>query len=150
MPPGVKKMPPRRMGFGLPGALSKEKEAKRKCRKGDTKRGLFEKSPLLNSRKNFPAADAGTLGVCTQSNVSAGQPHRKVPPPEAVSARRPPECRANVPKNYALSSANSRISRSVFSQPRHGSVIDFPYSPPSGFCAPSSRYDSTINPLTNR
>ena len=51
---------------------------------GCEKRGLFEKSPLLNSRKNFLTTGAGMLGVCTQSNVSACSPHRKVP----VSARR--------------------------------------------------------------
>ena len=40
-------------------AGTKEKEAKRKCRKGDAKRGLFEKSPLLNSPKNFLATHTG-------------------------------------------------------------------------------------------
>ena len=41
------------------------------------KRGLFEKSPLLNSPKNFPATVDGMSGVCTQSNASAVQPRRK-------------------------------------------------------------------------
>ena len=41
--------------------------------------------------------------------------------------------------SYCLSSASSNISRSVFSQPRQGSVIDFPYMPPSVFWFPSSR-----------
>ncbi len=48
---------------------------------GCEKRGLFEKSPLLNSRKNFSATGAGMLGERTQSNAPADQPRRKVPPP---------------------------------------------------------------------
>ena len=42
-----------------------KKSYQKKRRKGDAKRGLFEKSPLLNSRKNFPATVDGTFGVCT-------------------------------------------------------------------------------------
>ena len=45
-------------------------------RAGARKRGLFEKSPLLNSRKNFSATGAGMSGVCTQSSVPAYQPRR--------------------------------------------------------------------------
>ena len=37
------------------------------------------------------------------------------------------------------SSAISRIRRSVLSQPRHGSVMDLPYTPSPGFWLPSSR-----------
>ncbi len=45
-------------------------------RAGARKRGLFEKSPLLNSRKNFSATGAGMFGVCTQSSAPAYQPRR--------------------------------------------------------------------------
>ena len=44
-----------------------------------------------------------------------------------------------IPSRIYRRSANSRISRSVFSQPRQGSVMDLPYTPPSGFWQPSSR-----------
>ena len=37
----------------------------------------MKKSPL-KSPKNFSATTAGTSGVCTQRNVSADRPHRKV------------------------------------------------------------------------
>ena len=75
----------------------KEKAIKKKCRKGDAKRGLFEKSPLLNSPKNFLAAGAGMLGVCTQSSVSADQPRRK-----AVFEKSP---LLNSPKNFLAAGA---------------------------------------------
>lgn len=39
---------------------------------------------------------------------------------------------------YYTCSASSKISFSVSCQPRHGSVMDLPYTPPSGDCAPSS------------
>ena len=51
---GVKKMPPRRMGFGLPGApAQKKKKQKENAIKETRKRGLFEKSPLLTPSKTF-------------------------------------------------------------------------------------------------
>ena len=40
---------------------------------------------------------------------------------------------------YHRSSASSSTSCSVFSQPMQGSVMDRPYTPPSGFWQPSSR-----------
>ena len=42
-------------------------------------------------------------------------------------------------KKRQTRSAISKISRSVFSQPRQGSVIDRPYSVPCASCAPSLR-----------
>ena len=99
-----------RGGFGLPGAPAQKKmdkgqyplSAKRKCHANipaaniltllpaarRAKRGLFEKSPLLNSRKNFSANGAGKLGERTQSDVSAYSPRRKAAP----------KCRASAPK----------------------------------------------------
>ena len=41
------------------------------------RKAVFEKSPLLNSPKNFLAAGAGMLGERTQSNVPAYSPRRK-------------------------------------------------------------------------
>lgn len=53
-----------------------------------------------------------------------------------------------ITKSYRRSAISSK-SFSVFSQPRHGSVMDFPYTQPSGFWLPSSMYDSIISPLTS-
>ena len=44
----------------------------------------------------------------------------------------------NDPFPYSCSAISSTVF-SVFSQPRHGSVMDFPYTPSSGFWQPSSR-----------
>ena len=51
-----------------------KKSYQKKRRKGDAKRGLFEKSPLLNSRKNFPALTP---------NIGCAYPKRRVSRPAA-------------------------------------------------------------------
>ncbi len=62
-------------------------------------------------------------------------------PPKASA----PHARRNTLHNamsYALRyarSARSRARRAVSSQPRHGSVMDLPYTPPSTGWLPSSR-----------
>ena len=44
---------------------------KENAEKETRKRGLFEKSPLLNSPKNFPTTVNGMSGVCTQRYAPA-------------------------------------------------------------------------------
>ena len=139
--------PRHRGGFGLPGAPAQKKtdkgqyplSAKRKCHTNipaaniltllpaarRAKRGLFEKSPLLNSRKNFWAAGAelwvcapkvarqpisrtagapaaggaGMSGERTQSDVSAYSPRRKAPRKKVSAARMSPTGSAPVSRS---------------------------------------------------
>ena len=76
---GKKKMPCKHSGGKHTDSIARRRRAKR---------GVFGKSPLLNSRKNFWATVAGMSGERTQSDVSAYSPRRKAAP----------GCRASAPK----------------------------------------------------
>ena len=93
---GAKKMPPQRMGFGLPGApAQKKKKQKENAVKGTRKRGLFEKSPLLTPAKTFQ-----------QLTPDIGREH----PKQRVSLKAPPQAAQvdqNISKIFAASTTHT-------------------------------------------